>query len=75
VERKKKKKKIDIRLWGFVCECSSPRVCGLLIAKLVLDVKMIINYWVKYLFAPCALRPLFFASSVSLFIKFDTGGI
>jgi len=30
---------------------------------------------VKYLFVPFALRPLFFAPSVSLFIKFGTGGI
>jgi hypothetical protein len=30
---------------------------------------------VKYLFALCALRPLFFAHLVSLFTKFSTGGI
>jgi hypothetical protein len=30
---------------------------------------------VKYIFAPCALRPLFFAPSVLFFIKFGTGGV
>jgi len=36
---------------------------------------LLIKLRIKYIFAPCTLRPLFFVSSVLLFIKFGTCGI
>jgi len=42
---------------------------------LLITFSMWIKTRVKYLFAPCALQPLFFGPSILLFIKFGTCGI